>query len=170
MVPPSRTRRGQQRRDALVCRLAQDAGEVAGREDAAVFEEDEVVGEVADFGKVVGDEELGMPVRRWSPRWSTLTPYVQVLNTYDRRDVLFYFSNYSAWRRRSDLDTHPQTELNHGLTGKRGAPRLVILVRGTAHTAPTLGRLHRAYAVQKSSITWCLSRSLSDTSPCTTSH
>jgi hypothetical protein len=33
--------------------------------------------------------------RRYERRWGTLTPYVQVLNTYNRRNVLFYFYNYS---------------------------------------------------------------------------
>ncbi len=28
------------------------------------------------------------------PRWGTGTPYPQVLNVYDRRNVLFYFYNY----------------------------------------------------------------------------
>ncbi len=32
--------------------------------------------------------------RTFSPRWGTLTPYLQVLNTYNRRNVLFYFYNY----------------------------------------------------------------------------
>jgi hypothetical protein len=33
--------------------------------------------------------------RRYERRWGTLTPYAQVLNTYNRRNVLFYFYNYS---------------------------------------------------------------------------
>jgi hypothetical protein len=33
--------------------------------------------------------------RTFERRWGTLTPYVQVLNTYNRRNVLFYFYNYS---------------------------------------------------------------------------
>jgi len=32
--------------------------------------------------------------RSYERRWGTLTPYVQVLNTYNRRNVLFYFYNY----------------------------------------------------------------------------
>jgi hypothetical protein len=32
--------------------------------------------------------------RTFTPRWGTLTPYLQVLNTYNRRNVLFYFYNY----------------------------------------------------------------------------
>jgi hypothetical protein len=33
--------------------------------------------------------------RTYERRWGTLTPYVQVLNAYNRRNVLFYFYNYS---------------------------------------------------------------------------
>ncbi|HEY0154858.1 MAG TPA: TonB-dependent receptor [Longimicrobium sp.] len=33
--------------------------------------------------------------RRYERSWGTLTPYVQVLNTYNQRNVLFYFYNYS---------------------------------------------------------------------------
>ncbi len=38
---------------------------------------------------------LDLSVRRsFRPRWGTWTPYLQVLNVYDRRNVLFYFYNY----------------------------------------------------------------------------
>jgi hypothetical protein len=32
--------------------------------------------------------------RTYRPRWGSLTPYLQVLNLYNRRNVLFYFYNY----------------------------------------------------------------------------
>jgi hypothetical protein len=32
--------------------------------------------------------------RTYRPHWGTLTPYLQVLNVYNRRNVLFYFYNY----------------------------------------------------------------------------
>jgi hypothetical protein len=32
--------------------------------------------------------------RTFNPRWGTVTPYLQVLNAYNRRNVLFYFYNY----------------------------------------------------------------------------
>ncbi len=32
--------------------------------------------------------------RQYTRRWGTFTPYVQVLNAYNRRNVLFYFFNY----------------------------------------------------------------------------
>ncbi|HEV2132322.1 MAG TPA: TonB-dependent receptor [Longimicrobiaceae bacterium] len=39
---------------------------------------------------------LDMTLRRtFQPRWGTLTPYLQVLNGYNRRNVLFYFYNYN---------------------------------------------------------------------------
>ncbi|MGI9179162.1 MAG: TonB-dependent receptor [Longimicrobiaceae bacterium] len=39
---------------------------------------------------------LDMTLRRsFHPRWGTLTPYLQVLNGYNRRNVLFYFYNYN---------------------------------------------------------------------------
>jgi hypothetical protein len=38
---------------------------------------------------------LDLTLRRsFHPRWGTLTPYLQVLNAYNRRNVLFYFYNY----------------------------------------------------------------------------
>jgi hypothetical protein len=38
---------------------------------------------------------LDVTVRRtYERRWGTLTPYVQLLNAYNRRNVLFYFYNY----------------------------------------------------------------------------
>jgi hypothetical protein len=38
---------------------------------------------------------LDASVRRdFERRWGTVTPYLQVLNVYDRRNVLFYFYNY----------------------------------------------------------------------------
>jgi hypothetical protein len=40
---------------------------------------------------------LDATVRKtYTRRWGTLTPYLQVLNVYDRRNVLFYFYNYDA--------------------------------------------------------------------------
>jgi hypothetical protein len=32
--------------------------------------------------------------RSFTPRWGTVSPYVQVLNVYNQRNVLFYFYNY----------------------------------------------------------------------------
>jgi hypothetical protein len=32
--------------------------------------------------------------RRFEPRWGVITPYAQVLNAYNRRNVLFYFYNF----------------------------------------------------------------------------
>jgi hypothetical protein len=41
-------------------------------------------------------QRLDISLRRsYTRRWGTLTPYVQVLNTLNRRNVLFYFYNYS---------------------------------------------------------------------------
>jgi hypothetical protein len=38
---------------------------------------------------------LDLTVRRpYVRRWGTFTPYVQVLNAYNQRNVLFYFYNY----------------------------------------------------------------------------
>jgi len=38
---------------------------------------------------------LDVTVRRtWDRRWGTITPYLQVLNAYNRRNVLFYFYNF----------------------------------------------------------------------------
>jgi hypothetical protein len=38
---------------------------------------------------------LDVTVRRtFRPRWGTITPYLQVLNLYNRRNVLWYFYNY----------------------------------------------------------------------------
>ena len=46
--------------------------------------------------------------RTFKPRWGTLTPYVQVLNTYNRRNVLFYFYNFSeAPATRSGISMFP---------------------------------------------------------------
>jgi hypothetical protein len=32
--------------------------------------------------------------REFARRWGTFTPYLQVLNVYNQRNVLFYFFNY----------------------------------------------------------------------------
>ncbi|CAN5747417.1 TonB-dependent receptor [soil metagenome] len=66
---------------------------------------DRGVGEGAPLYVVLGERNaerypayhrLDATLRRpFAPRWGTITPYLQVLNVYNQRNVLFYFYNYS---------------------------------------------------------------------------